>query len=159
METRTIGALTVSVVGLGCNNFGRRVDEAGTQRVVDAALDAGVTFLDTADIYGGTASETFLGRILRRRDRSCRDQVRDGGRSDKVGAAPTVRRALHDSLSGCRPIASIYTNCISPTRPCRRGHARGARRGRSRGSCEIGARTLGSAAREAAEPLPGGARS
>ena len=70
MDTRRIGSLEVSVVGLGCNNFGPRVDEAGTRAVVDAAIDAGITFLDTADIYGAHASETFLGRILRgRRDR------------------------------------------------------------------------------------------
>ena len=47
--------LTVSAVGLGCNNFGRRLDLAGTRAVIDAALDAGITFLDTADIYGTTA--------------------------------------------------------------------------------------------------------
>jgi len=64
METRRIGALEVSVAGLGCNNFGRRVDEPGTQAVVDAARDAGVNFFDTADIYGGGLSEEFLGRAL-----------------------------------------------------------------------------------------------
>src|SRR5687767_9359757 len=70
MDTRRIGSLEVSVVGLGCNNFGRRVDEAGTKRVLDAALDAGITFLDTADIYGGTKSESFMGTALAgRRDR------------------------------------------------------------------------------------------
>src|SRR5947209_253346 len=51
METRSIGKLDVSVVGLGCNNFGGRIDEAATRRVVDAALDAGITLFDTADIY------------------------------------------------------------------------------------------------------------
>ena len=50
METRRIGSLTVSVVGLGCNNFGARLDAARTAAVVQAALDAGVTFFDTADI-------------------------------------------------------------------------------------------------------------
>jgi aryl-alcohol dehydrogenase-like predicted oxidoreductase len=101
MDTRTIGSLTVSVVGLGCNNFGRRVDEDGTRRVVDASLDAGVTFLDTADIYGGTRSETFLGRILAgRRDRIVlATKFGMEVAPDKVGAAPDyVRRALHDSL-------------------------------------------------------------
>ena len=52
METRSIGKLDVSVVGLGCNNFGGRIDEAASRRVVDAALDAGITLFDTADIYG-----------------------------------------------------------------------------------------------------------
>src|SRR2546421_2753311 len=64
MEMRRIGSLQVSVVGLGCNNFGGRLDEAGTARVVGAAIDAGINFLDTADIYGGTKSEEFLGRVL-----------------------------------------------------------------------------------------------
>jgi aryl-alcohol dehydrogenase-like predicted oxidoreductase len=101
METRRIGALEVSVVGLGCNNFGGRLDAAATARVVDAALDAGINFLDTADIYGGTRSEEYLGRALAGR----RDQVVlatkfgmavDGQRR---GARPEyVRRALEDSL-------------------------------------------------------------
>jgi aryl-alcohol dehydrogenase-like predicted oxidoreductase len=69
MRTRRIGSLEVSIVGLGCNNFGSRIDEDRTREVVDAALDAGITLFDTADIYGGTRSEEFLGRILEgRRD-------------------------------------------------------------------------------------------
>jgi aryl-alcohol dehydrogenase-like predicted oxidoreductase len=72
MRTRKLGPLEVTVVGLGCNNFGGRVDEAGTRAVVDAALDAGVTFFDTADIYGNAGgSEELLGRVLQGR----RDQV------------------------------------------------------------------------------------
>src|SRR3954453_17470821 len=69
---RELGGLSVSAVGLGCNNFGRRVDLDGTRAVVDAALEAGVNFLDTADIYGSEAgaSETLLGEVLEdRRDR------------------------------------------------------------------------------------------
>jgi aryl-alcohol dehydrogenase-like predicted oxidoreductase len=70
METRKIGSLEVSLVGLGCNNFGMRCDEERSAAVVHAALDAGITFFDTADIYGRTKSEEFLGRALagRRRD-------------------------------------------------------------------------------------------
>lgn len=64
MHTRRIGSLEVSVVGLGCNNFGGRLDEAGTRRVVSAALDQGITLFDTADIYGGARSEEYLGRAL-----------------------------------------------------------------------------------------------
>ena len=57
--------LTVSAVGLGCNNFGRRLDRTGTRAVIDAALDAGITFFDTADIYGGDgASERMIGELL-----------------------------------------------------------------------------------------------
>ena len=70
METRKIGSLDVSVVGLGCNNFGGRLDQEGTARVLDAALDHGVTFWDTADLYGGTKSEEFMGNLIKdRRDR------------------------------------------------------------------------------------------
>lgn len=69
-KTRAIGSLEVSVAGLGCNNFGTRLDAAGTAAVVDAALDAGVTFFDTADYYGDGRSEELLGRALAaRRDR------------------------------------------------------------------------------------------
>lgn len=71
LATRSLGdsGLEVSVIGLGCNNFGRRVDLAGTRAVLDAALEAGVNFLDTADIYGRGQSEQFLGELLRgRRD-------------------------------------------------------------------------------------------
>ena len=73
MKTRNLGpsGLQVSVVGLGCNNFGMRIDQAQTRMVVDAALDCGVNFFDTADIYGGSKSEVFLGEALKgRRDRA-----------------------------------------------------------------------------------------
>jgi aryl-alcohol dehydrogenase-like predicted oxidoreductase len=69
MEQRRIGSLEVSIVGLGCNNLGRRIDEAHAREVVDAALDSGITLLDTADVYGDGKSEEYLGRILEgRRD-------------------------------------------------------------------------------------------
>jgi len=64
METRALGSLSVSVVGVGCNNFGSRLDQAATNDVVRGALDAGVTFYDTADIYGATKSEQMLGVAL-----------------------------------------------------------------------------------------------
>ncbi len=69
METRQLGSLDVTLVGLGCNNFGMRADEGQSTRVVQAALDAGINFFDTADVYGGTRSEQYLGRALgKRRD-------------------------------------------------------------------------------------------
>ncbi|MDQ1431215.1 MAG: hypothetical protein QOF40_1817 [Actinomycetota bacterium] len=67
METRSVGSLQVSVAGLGCNNFGMRIDEAGSKAVVDAALDVGINHFDTADIYGKGRSEEFLGRALGKR--------------------------------------------------------------------------------------------
>ncbi len=71
MRTRTIGSLTVPVVGLGTDNFGGRLDLAGARDVVSAAIDAGATFIDTADAYGATKSEEFIGEALR----SKRDKV------------------------------------------------------------------------------------
>ena len=71
METRRLGSFEVSVVGLGCNNFGMRCDEDQSREVVHAALDAGINFFDTSDSYGGTKSEQFLGKALAGR----RDEV------------------------------------------------------------------------------------
>ncbi len=64
MDTRTIGTLTVSAVGLGCNNFGMLIGRKETDAVVGAALHAGITLFDTADMYGGTKSEEYLGAAL-----------------------------------------------------------------------------------------------
>ena len=66
MEYRTLGrsGLKVSIAGLGCNNFGMRIDQDRTNEVVEAALDAGITFFDTARIYGGGKSEQMLGAAL-----------------------------------------------------------------------------------------------
>ena len=102
MRTRTLGPLEVSVVGLGCNNFGGRVDQAGTTAVVDAALDAGVTFFDTADIYGRGQSETYLGVALRgRRDRvvlATKFGKPMGDGAERRGSRDYIRRALGASL-------------------------------------------------------------
>jgi len=117
MDSRRIGALEVSVVGLGCNNFGRRLDAAATAAVVHAALHAGINFFDSADIYGGTLSEEYLGRALRgRRDRvvlatkfgMAVDEQRQGARPDYV------RRALDDSL---RRLDTDYIDLYQLHRP------------------------------------------
>jgi aryl-alcohol dehydrogenase-like predicted oxidoreductase len=62
--TRWIGSLEVSVAGLGCNNFGMRIDEDATRAVIDAAIDTGVNHFDTAESYGGGKSEEFIGNAL-----------------------------------------------------------------------------------------------
>ena len=101
METRPLGALRVSVVGIGCNNFGMRIDEPASVRVVDAAIDAGITFFDTADIYGGTKSEEFLGRALGARRSQVLIATKFGMAVDanRKGAHPTyIRQAIEDSL-------------------------------------------------------------
>jgi aryl-alcohol dehydrogenase-like predicted oxidoreductase len=71
MQTRKVGSLQVSVAGLGCNNFGWRIDAEASAKVIDAAIESGVTFFDTADRYGKGQSEDFLGRALGKR----RDQI------------------------------------------------------------------------------------
>jgi len=90
MRTRRIGTLEVSVVGLGCNNFGGRLDEARTASVVHEALEAGITFFDTADIYGGTRSEEYLGRAL-------------GSRRAEVVLATKFGMVIDDDHKGAKP--------------------------------------------------------
>jgi aryl-alcohol dehydrogenase-like predicted oxidoreductase len=113
MRYRKLGesGLVVSIVGLGCNNFGARLDLDRTRAVVDAALDTGVTLLDTADMYGGTRSEELLGEVLAGR----RDQVvlatKFGHWRYDVGLGPAagakggrayIRRAVEASLRRLR---------------------------------------------------------
>lgn len=101
METRAIGSLDASVIGLGCNNFGGRMDEPATHEVVHAAVDAGITLFDTADVYGGTKSEEFLGRALGARRGEVLVATKFGAPIDderKGASAAYVRRAVDDSL-------------------------------------------------------------
>jgi aryl-alcohol dehydrogenase-like predicted oxidoreductase len=103
VEVTRLGSsdLRVSRVGLGCNNFGRRLDAAATRAVIDAALDVGVTFLDTADVYGTGDSERFIGEALAGR----RDEVvlatkfgQDASVPGPGGSREHVRAALDASL-------------------------------------------------------------
>ena len=100
MRTRPIGSLQASVIGLGCNNFGSRIDAEATRSVLDAAIAAGVTFLDTADVYGNSDSERFIGEALRgRRDQVLLATKFGWPREGAGGAHPdTVRPALEASL-------------------------------------------------------------
>src|SRR5579859_6404483 len=114
MRYRPLGdsGLMVSVVGLGCNNFGRRLDVPATRAVVDAALEAGITLLDTADIYGnGGGSELALGEVLTgRRDKvvlatKFGHQRADMGYGEAAGAKggrAYIRRAVTESLRRLR---------------------------------------------------------
>src|ERR1700722_4694102 len=115
LKTRPLGLseLQTSVVGLGCNNFGRRTDLDATRAVVDAALDEGVTFFDTADIYGRGASEAFLGEVLQGR----RDQVvlatkfgmDMGDGKGPRGSREYVRQAIDASLARLRTdVVDVY---------------------------------------------------
>ena len=101
METRKIGSLAVSVVGLGCNNFGMRVDEKRSGEVIGAALDAGINFFDTADMYANGKSEELVGRFLggRRREVLIATKFGNDMPGQGRGARPKyVRRALDASL-------------------------------------------------------------
>ena len=101
METRRIGSLAVSVVGVGCNNFGMRIDEKRSQEVIDAALDVGLNFFDTADIYANGKSEELLGRFLgaRRREVIVATKFGNEMQGQGRGARPEyVRQALDASL-------------------------------------------------------------
>jgi aryl-alcohol dehydrogenase-like predicted oxidoreductase len=101
LETRRIGSLQVTVVGIGCNNFGWRVDARDTDAVVWVALDAGINFFDTADIYGTGQSEEFLGRALGLRRHEVIIATKFGMKMDehRQGARPEyVRQAVEASL-------------------------------------------------------------
>jgi aryl-alcohol dehydrogenase-like predicted oxidoreductase len=104
VEVTRLGSsdLRVSRVGLGCNNFGRRLDLAATKVVIDAALEVGVTFLDTADVYGSGDSERFIGAALAGR----RDEVvlatkfgQDASVPGPGGSRAHVRAAIDASLA------------------------------------------------------------
>jgi len=101
VEKRKIGSLEVTVVGVGCNNFGWRIDEQGTAGVVNAALDAGINFFDTADVYATGRSEEFLGRALGARRANIVLATKFGMRmgEGRSGAKPAyIRQAVEDSL-------------------------------------------------------------
>lgn len=107
MEHRALGdsGLSVSRIGLGCNNFGRVNDVVGTRAVVDAALDAGITFLDTAERYGDGDSERFLGEALQgRRNRVVLATKFGGGRPGERarGTGTYIRAAVEGSLARLR---------------------------------------------------------
>ncbi len=114
MRYRSLGdsGLMVSVVGLGCNNFGGRLDVERTRVVVDAAIDAGITLFDTADIYGNQGgSETFLGEVLQGRFDRIVLATKWGNRAADMGYGPAagakggrayIRRAVEESLRRLR---------------------------------------------------------
>ena len=115
METARLGGsdLDVSRVGLGCNQFGRKLDREATRAVVEAALEVGVTFFDTADVYGSGESERFIGAALGRRRA---DVVlgtkfgQDASVPGPGGSREHVRRALEASLERLgTDVIDLYT--------------------------------------------------
>jgi aryl-alcohol dehydrogenase-like predicted oxidoreductase len=90
MQTRFIGSLEVTVAGIGCNNFGRRIDAAATATVLDAAIDAQINFFDTANMYGEGLSEEYMGRAL-------------AGRRERVIIATKVGLPMEGEVGGGDP--------------------------------------------------------
>lgn len=117
MPIRQIGSLDVPVVGLGCNNFGQRADEPSSVRTIEAALDAGINFFDTADIYAGTRSEEIVGKALRAHRSEVVIATKFGMEvaPGKMGAAPAyVRSAIAHSL---RRLGTDYVDLYQLHRP------------------------------------------
>jgi aryl-alcohol dehydrogenase-like predicted oxidoreductase len=116
METRNLGAdgPHVTVVGLGTNNFGARIDYEQSKAVIDAALDAGITLIDTADIYTQGTSEEFIGRALEgRRDRvlvaTKFGKEMDENPSEARGSRDYIRWAVEGSLRRLRTdVIDVY---------------------------------------------------
>ncbi len=101
METRKIGALDATVIGVGCNNFGRRLDLEQSALAINAALDNGINFFDTADIYGAGQSEEYLGRALGARRKDVLIATKFGNRMEGVGSgasAAYIPKAVEASL-------------------------------------------------------------
>jgi aryl-alcohol dehydrogenase-like predicted oxidoreductase len=117
VEQRKIGSLSVTVVGVGCNNFGSRIDERRSEEVVNAALEAGVNFFDTADAYGNGKSEELLGRFLGRRRSEAIVATKFGLEMEGQGqgAHPDyIRKAFDASL---RRLKTDYIDLYQQHRP------------------------------------------
>jgi aryl-alcohol dehydrogenase-like predicted oxidoreductase len=103
MEQRPLGELQVSAVGLGCNNFGMTIDADQTKLVVDAAIDAGINYFDTAEMYGQGRSEEYLGRAIGSRRSEVLIASKWGHTAnladgERGGDPVQIRRRLEDSL-------------------------------------------------------------
>lgn len=113
LPSRPLGRseMSASVIGLGCNQFGNRLDLAGTRAVLERAISLGITFLDTADRYGATRSEEFMGEVLRTRRNEVVLATKFGldlgdGWEGPRGAPAYIRHAIEGSLRRLR------TDCI-----------------------------------------------
>jgi aryl-alcohol dehydrogenase-like predicted oxidoreductase len=105
MEKRKLGnsGIEVSVVGVGCNNFGRRIhDVAGARAVVDRAIDQGITLFDTADVYGNGTSESFLGESIGKRRPQVVIATKFGWGNPGGTSRRTIGRTVEASLKRLR---------------------------------------------------------
>jgi aryl-alcohol dehydrogenase-like predicted oxidoreductase len=122
MDHRRLGdsGLKVSEIGLGCNNFGMRIDQEATCAVIDAAIEHGVTFLDTADVYGGQGkSEEMIGVALKGGKRhqvvlATKFAMQMGGPDKQGGSRRYIMEAVEASL---RRLQTDYIDLYQMHRP------------------------------------------
>src|ERR1700722_2859110 len=116
MEIRNLGqsGLRVSAIGLGCNNFGGRIDLEATRAVIHKAIDLGITLFDNADIYGGQGgAETDMGQVLGDRRKDIVLATKFGNPMDDAGVKQGgARRYIMTAVAACAPIGST---CIKST--------------------------------------------
>src|SRR6266436_5102560 len=113
MEQRNLGksGLEVSLVGLGCNNFGGRADFEATRKVVHKALDLGINLFDTADIYGNRGgSEDFLGQLLGDRRKEIILASKFGMAMDDLGRQGKVRYIGCSNLNSWQTVEALWTS-------------------------------------------------
>src|ERR1041385_3403938 len=111
MRQRRIESLSVSEIGLGCNNFGMRLDAAESAVVVHKALDVGINFFDTVESYG--PSQEYLGKALGKRRKDVIVATKFGNRGTGAGRA-NIMRAVEDSL---RALKTDYIDLYQQHRP------------------------------------------
>jgi aryl-alcohol dehydrogenase-like predicted oxidoreductase len=117
METRRIASLEVTLTGLGCNNFGWRIDAAASARVVDAAMDAGINFFDTADIYDQGHSEEFLGRALRGRRERAVVATKFGMKMEGIGQGAKPEYVRQSAEASLRRLGMDYIDLYQLHKP------------------------------------------
>ena len=119
MDKRKIGDLEVTIVGIGCNNFGSRLDSASTNAVVHAAMEVGINFFDTADVYGEGVSEEYLGKALGSRREEVIIATKFGAQlgddPSQSGASPRwIEKAVEGSL---RRLGTDYIDLYQVHKP------------------------------------------
>jgi aryl-alcohol dehydrogenase-like predicted oxidoreductase len=119
LDKRKIGDLEVTIIGIGCNNFGSRLDSASTDAVVHAAMEVGINFFDTADVYGDGVSEEYLAKALGSRREEVIIATKFGAQlgedPSQSGASPRwIEKAVDDSL---RRLGTDYIDLYQVHRP------------------------------------------